>query len=155
MMPHVIPAMTNSTAAGKLNVDAFIAISNLIDVRDNRECLLRLVVRQSPHRLACPLAWSPAIECAILLVEEAIEKRRKAGGHVVSGRTDDRQRLLAIPVAQPKESGQLGHVVGMKMAYGDYRQVAKLCSRLAEAKEGPPPVSTRFPPGCRPKDVAR
>jgi len=59
------------------------------------------------------------LKCASLLLEKAIEKRRKAGGRVVAGGTDDRQRLLAVPVAQPKESGQIGYVVGMKMGYGD------------------------------------
>ena len=39
-------------------------------------------------------------------------------------------------MAQPQESGQIRDVVGMKMAYGDQRQVAKLCLGLAKAKEG-------------------
>ena len=40
-------------------------------------------------------------------------------------------------MAQPQEGGQIRDVVGMKMAYGDQRQVAKLCLGLAKAKEGP------------------
>ena len=40
-------------------------------------------------------------------------------------------------MAQPQQGGQVRDVVGMKMTYGDQRQVAKFCLGLAKAKEGP------------------
>ena len=73
---------------------------------------------------------------AILLIEEATEEHGKAWRHVVTGRAGYGQRVLASLMAQPQEGGQIRDVVGMKMAYGDQRQVAKLCLGLAEAKEG-------------------
>jgi hypothetical protein len=39
-------------------------------------------------------------------------------------------------MAQPQDGGQVRNVVGMKMAYGDQRQVAEFCLGLAKAKEG-------------------
>jgi hypothetical protein len=40
-------------------------------------------------------------------------------------------------MAQPEEGRQVRNVIGMKMADGDQRQVAKACLGLAKAKEGP------------------
>ena len=77
------------------------------------------------------------MKCAILFIEEAAEKHRKAWRHVVTGRTGYGQRVLANLMAQPQEGRQVRDVVGMKMAYGDQRQIAKLCLGLAKAKEGP------------------
>jgi hypothetical protein len=45
-------------------------------------------------------------------------------------------------MAQPQKGGQVRDVVGMKMAYGDQRQIAKLRLGLAKAKEGAAPMST-------------
>src|SRR6266545_127650 len=56
------------------------------------------------------------LKCAILLIEEPTEERWKAWRHVVTGRTRHGQRVLASLMAQPQEGGQVGDVVGMKMA---------------------------------------
>ena len=48
--------------------------------------------------------------------------------------------VLANLMAQPKEGGEVRNVVGMKMAYGDQRQVAKFCR--PKRRKAPPPMST-------------
>jgi hypothetical protein len=68
----------------------------------------------------------------------------------------NRQRLLAIPIAQPKESGQVGYLVAIKMAYSGHQQVAKLCSGLAEAKESPAShVDEHFCLAADPEQITR
>jgi hypothetical protein len=52
------------------------------------------------------------------------------------GRTGYGQWVLASLMAQPEEGGQVRNMVGMKMADGDQRQVAKFCLGLVKPKEG-------------------
>ena len=48
-------------------------------------------------------------------------------------------------MAQPQQGGQVRNVIGMKMAYRNQRQVAKLRLALAKAKEGSPANIDKYP----------
>lgn len=70
-----------------------------------------------------------------LLDKQTPQERRKIGGGIVAGGTDHGQRLLPHLVAQPEERGQIGDVVGMKMADGHPPQVGELRLSLAKTAQ--------------------
>src|SRR5262245_61298525 len=76
------------------------------------------------------------LECAIPLVEETAEKRRKGRSRIVTRGANDAQRLRAKIPARPQKRRQVGDVVGMQMADGGKSQVGEVGPRLAETQEG-------------------
>jgi len=65
------------------------------------------------------------LKCADFLIEKSTEERGKIWRVFVAGRTDDGQRFLTTLIAQPQQGRQVGHVVGMKVAYADHPQIFK------------------------------
>ena len=75
-------------------------------------------------------------KCALFWIEQAVEENREVGRLVVSGGPGNGQGFLADLIAEPKERGQIGYVIGMEMADGHHREVAQLGLGLPEPKKG-------------------